>query len=192
MFIAPNGLHFHYENVLRQDLLLKLNHANITEVPRLCEIIVVPKALPNSPNSIVANGKLAMEILCGFVQAQRGSTGKSFRSNQSFPDQGSEKDTGYVSNLARRSTLRGHIMYNLLEKISAIMSLCNSPVEIQRNSIQFSMETEFCESFPELEDHFEIFEHIRGFNVTIATSANAQDETLLLWSGFLQKDEGDY
>jgi ribosomal protein L5 len=51
------------------------------------------------------------------------------------------------------------------------------------------METEFCEFSPELEDHFEIFEHIRGFNVTIITSANTQDETLLLWSGFLQKDE---
>jgi len=83
-------------------------------------------------------------------------------------------------------------MYNFLEKILAVMSLYNSPVEIRKNSIQFSMETEFCEFFPELEDHFEIFEHIRGFNVTIVTSANTQDETLLLWSGFLQRDEGDY
>jgi ribosomal protein L5 len=54
------------------------------------------------------------------------------------------------------------------------------------------METEFCEFFPELEDHFEISEHIRGFNVTIATSANTQDETLPSWSGFSQRDEGDY
>ncbi|GAB2288713.1 hypothetical protein Dimus_023028 [Dionaea muscipula] len=70
------------------------------------------------------------------------------------------------------------------------MSLLDSLVEIQENSIQFSMETPFYEFFPELEDHFEIFEHIRGFNVTIVTSANTQDETLLPWSGFLQKDEG--
>ncbi|CAA0831853.1 Ribosomal L5P family protein [Striga hermonthica] len=69
------------------------------------------------------------------------------------------------------------------------MSLLDSPVEIRENSIQFSMETEFCEFSPELEDHFEIFEHIRGFNVTIVTSSNTQDETLPLWSGFLQKDE---
>ncbi|KAI5445781.1 hypothetical protein KIW84_013858 [Lathyrus oleraceus] len=53
------------------------------------------------------------------------------------------------------------------------------------------MKTEFCEFSPELEDHFEIFEHIRGFNVTIVTSANTQDETLPPWSGFLQKDEGE-
>ncbi|KAL2923887.1 60S ribosomal protein L5 mitochondrial [Bienertia sinuspersici] len=30
----------------------------------------------------------------------------------------------------------------------------------------------------------------RGFNVTIVISANTHDETLLPWSGFLQKDEG--
>ncbi|GAU19247.1 hypothetical protein TSUD_199280 [Trifolium subterraneum] len=71
------------------------------------------------------------------------------------------------------------------------MSLLDSPVEIRENSIQFSMETEFCEFSPELEDHFEIFEHIRGFNVTIVTSANTQYETLPPWSGFLQKDEGE-
>jgi ribosomal protein L5 len=38
---TPNRLRFHYENLLRQDLLLKLNYANIMEVPRLCKIIVV-------------------------------------------------------------------------------------------------------------------------------------------------------
>ncbi|KAL2464956.1 Ribosomal protein subunit L5 [Abeliophyllum distichum] len=31
---------------------------------------------------------------------------------------------------------------------------------------------------PELEDHFESFELIQGFNVTIVTSTNTQDETL--------------
>ena len=82
-------------------------------------------------------------------------------------------------------------MSNFLFRISTVMSLLDSPVEIRENSIQFSMETEFCEFSPELEDHFEIFEHIRGFNVTIVTSANTQDETLPPWSGFLQKDEGE-
>nr|YP_008802488.1 ribosomal protein subunit L5 [Asclepias syriaca]AGZ63023.1 ribosomal protein subunit L5 [Asclepias syriaca] len=172
-------LYFHYEDVLRQDLLLKLNYANVMEVPGLCKIRVVPKAS-------IKNGKLAMEILCGQKVIQTQSAGKLFRSNL-----GSNKDQkGYVSDLARQSTLRGHSMSNFLVRISTVMSLLDSPVEIRENSIQFSMETEFCEFSPELEDHFEIFEHIRGFNVTIVTSANTQDETLLLWSGFLQKDEG--
>lgn len=180
-------LYFHYEDVLRQDLLLKLHYANVMEVPGLCEIRVVPKA---PYDFIIQNGKLAMEISCGqkFIQTQRGSTGKSFRSN---PFLGSFKDKGYVSDLARQSTLRGHGVSNFLVRILTVMSLLDSPIEIRENSIQFSMETEFCEFSPELEDHFEIFEHIRGFNVTLVTSANTQDETLLLWSGFLQKDEGE-
>lgn len=85
-----------------------------------------------------------MEIPRGqkFIQTQRGSTGKSFRSN---PFLGSNKDKGYVSDLARQSTLRGHGMSNFSVRISIVMSLLDSPVEIRENSIQFSMETEFCE-----------------------------------------------
>ncbi|YP_009477616.1 ribosomal protein L5 (mitochondrion) [Nymphaea colorata] len=182
-------LHFHYEDVLRQDLLLKPNHANVMEVPGLCEIRVVSK--PFAPSSFGSqNGKLAMEISCGqrFVQTQRSSTGKSFRSN---PFLGSDKERVTVNDLARQSTLRGHFQSNFLVRILTVMSLLSSPVEIRENSIQLSMETFFCEFSPELEDHFEIFEHIRGFHVTIVTSANTQDETLLLWSGFFQKEEGD-
>ncbi|KAL5057354.1 hypothetical protein RYX36_028958 [Vicia faba] len=169
------------------DPLLKLNHANIMEVPGSCEIRLVPKA---PYDLIIINGKLAMELPRGqkFIQTQRGSTGKSFRSN---PFLGSKKDKGYVSDQARQSTLRGHGMSNFSVRISTVMSLLDSSVEIRENSIQFSMEMEFCEFSPELEDHFEIFEHIRGFNVTILTLANTQDETLPPWSGFLQKDEGE-
>lgn len=82
-------------------------------------------------------------------------------------------------------------MSHFLVRISAVMSLLDFPVEIREKSIQFLMEMEFCEFSPELEDHFEIFEHIRGFNVTIVTSANTQDETLPPWSGFFQKAEGE-
>jgi hypothetical protein len=37
-------LNFHQEDALRQDLLLKLNHINVMEVPGLFEIRLVPKA----------------------------------------------------------------------------------------------------------------------------------------------------
>nr|QKO26553.1 ribosomal protein L5 [Burmannia bicolor] len=175
-------LHFHYEDVSRQDPLLKPNHANVMEVPGLCEIRLVPKA------ARIKYGKLAMEIPRGqrFIQTQRGPY---FKAGKLFP--GSEKDTGYVSDFARQSALRGHSMSHFLVRISTVMSMLDSPVEIRENPIQFSMETEFCEFSPELEDHFEIFEHIRGFNVTIVTSANTKDETLPPWSGFLLKDEGE-
>jgi len=179
---------FHYEDVSRQDPLLKLTHPNVMEVPGSCKIRVVPKAALS--DFIIINGKLAMEISCGqkLIHKQKASTGKLFRSN---PFLGSNKEKkGYVSDLVRQSTLRGHSMSHFFVRISTVMSLLDSPVEIRQNSIQFSVETEFLEFSPELEEHFEVFEHIRGFNVIIVTSANTQDETLLLWSGFFQKDEG--
>ena len=111
-------LHFHYEDVSRQDPLLKPNHANVMDVPGLCEIRVVPKAAPSS--FIIKNGKLAMEIPCGqkLIRTRRGSIGKSFRSN---PFLGSNKDKGYVNDLARQSTLRGHGMFHFLVRISTVM-----------------------------------------------------------------------
>ncbi|KAI3845227.1 hypothetical protein MKX03_024885 [Papaver bracteatum] len=155
-------LSFHYEDVSRQDPLLKLNHANVMEVPGSCEIRVIP-----TPSDFrIQNGKLAMEIPRGQRFIQREPQHQVSKSNPF------EKDGGSFSDLSR------HI----------IMSLLDSPVKIKENSIQFSMETEFCEFSPELEDHFEIFEHIRGFNVTIVTSANTQDETLSSWSGLFQQD----
>jgi ribosomal protein L5 len=79
-------------------------------------------------------------------------------------------------------------MYNFLEKLVTIISFYDYPVKIRKNSIQLSMATSLLRLFPEIQDHFEIFEHIRGFDVTIVTSANTQDETVILWSGFLQKE----
>ncbi|GJV66828.1 retrovirus-related pol polyprotein from transposon TNT 1-94 [Tanacetum coccineum] len=186
---APKGVPINratrFEN---KDSLLKPNHANVMEVPGSCKIKVVPKATPS--DFIIKNGKLAMKIPCGqkLKQTQRALTGKSFRSN---PFLGSNKDKkGYVSDLAWQSTLRGHGMSHFLVRISAVMSLLDFLVKIQERSIQFLMEMKFCKFSPKLEDHFEIFKHIRGFNVTIVTLANTQDETLPSWSGFFQKDKG--
>eukprot|EP01018_Ginkgo_biloba_P036770 Gb_23667 [translate_table: standard] len=99
-----------------------------------------------------------MEILHSQKFIQAGSIGNSFQSDHFFPVQGSKRDTRCVSNLVKPS-LRAY-MYNSLKFFLAMMSLYNSSIEIQKNSIQFLMEMEFCESFSELEDHFEIFEHI--------------------------------
>ncbi|KAK9940283.1 hypothetical protein M0R45_016951 [Rubus argutus] len=170
-------LDFHYEDVLRQDMLLKMNYDNVMQVPRLCELKVLSKA----PEI----GKIAMEISGGqkfLTQKDKDLTAKGFRG-------GANKE---VSHRARQTTLRRSGMSNFLVRSLTVMSLLSSPVQIRKNFIQFTMETEFIESSPELEDHFEIFEQIKGFNVTIVTSANTKDEAVLLWSGFLQKDEDSY
>ncbi|KAF6139232.1 hypothetical protein GIB67_013217 [Kingdonia uniflora] len=190
-------LHFHYEEVLRQDLLLKPNHANVLEVPVPFEIRVVPKpneiSTPsptlNRSEKRTKNVKLAMEIHSGqrFINDRRAP--KFLGSSRSNPTSHLMGHGGP----GRQSTLRGLLLSHFSVRISTVMSaidLGDSPVSIRGNSILFSMEREFCELSPELEEHFELFEEMRGFNVTIVTSAKTEDETLPLWSGLLQKDEG--
>jgi ribosomal protein L5 len=38
--------------------------------------------------------------------------------------------------------------------------------------------------FPECENHYEIFEALRGFQMTLVTNAKSSQETLLLLSGY--------
>ncbi|MFS7901452.1 putative ribosomal protein L5 [Helianthus anomalus] len=56
-------LHFHYEDVSRQDPLLKPNHANVMEVPGSCKIRVVPKAAPS--DFIIKNGNWLWRFRAG-------------------------------------------------------------------------------------------------------------------------------
>nr|AKI85124.1 ribosomal protein L5 [Geranium incanum] len=181
----PDNIYFHYEDVLRQDLLLKLNRSNITQIPRVKEIRVMPKV---TDEATTKTGRLAMEISCSqkFTPSESGS-GKS----QPNTFVGS-KDRGYVPDVIRPTTLRGQAMTNFLLRLLTVMSVSDYKVKIRENTIHFWMDKEFCEFSPELEDHLEIFEHVRGgFNVSIVTTAKTKEETKLLWSGLLQKDEGE-
>ncbi|KAK8956677.1 hypothetical protein KSP39_PZI001265 [Platanthera zijinensis] len=71
---------FHYEDVSRQDPLLKPNHANVMEVLGSCKIRLVPKA---ASDFRILFEKLAMEMTCGqrFFQTKRGP---SFQAGKSF------------------------------------------------------------------------------------------------------------
>nr|AOH05950.1 ribosomal protein L5 [Psilotum nudum] len=186
--LTPSILRFHYDNVLRQDLLLKPDYTHPSQVPRSCGIIIVPKARSNSKTK---NVELAIENMSGqrcVKEQSRGSTPKSFRFKQFVLNRESERKAAYVTNLAR-STLRGHIMYKYLEKLVMIIPF-HYPVEIRRNSIQsnLSMATTFLfKEFPQIKENFEIFAYIGGFNVTLVTSADTPEETFISWSGFRRK-----
>jgi ribosomal protein L5 len=63
-------------------------------------------------------------------------------------------------------------MYNFLEKLVMINFFYDYLIKIQRNFIQLSMAMSLLRLLPEIQNNFKIFEHIRGFDITIVTSAN--------------------
>ena len=77
-------LHFHYEDVLRQDLLLKQNHANIMQVPGFFEIKLAPKA---GSDLKIPIGKMAMEVLSGqrFKEAKSDPFAKARKFSRTNP-----------------------------------------------------------------------------------------------------------
>ncbi|KAI3993003.1 hypothetical protein MKX01_009746 [Papaver californicum] len=90
-----------------EDPLLKLNHANVMEVPGSCEIRVVP-----TPSDFrIQNGKLAMEIPRGQRFIQRKPQHQVSKSNPF------DQDGGSVSDLARHSSLRGQGMSHFSVRI---------------------------------------------------------------------------
>lgn len=59
---TSNRIRYYYENILRYDLLLKLNYNNIMQVPQICKIIILAHSVPyNNVKSV----SLALEIICG-------------------------------------------------------------------------------------------------------------------------------
>jgi hypothetical protein len=68
-YISSNRLRYHYEYILRQDLLLKFNYVNIMQVPRLCEIYIYSQVAFES----IKNVSLALELLSGQKIQERGA-----------------------------------------------------------------------------------------------------------------------
>ncbi|MCL7025676.1 hypothetical protein MKW94_022132 [Papaver nudicaule] len=75
---------FHYEDVSRQDPLLKLNHANVMEVPGSCEIRVVP-----TPSDFRIQNKKLPSLKSGTLLTMVGGS----RSNDNIFSLGSSKIT---------------------------------------------------------------------------------------------------
>ncbi|KAI3940305.1 hypothetical protein MKW92_000191 [Papaver armeniacum] len=157
-------LSFHYEDVSRQDPLLKLNHANVMEV-----LDRVKSSRTNTLDLRIQNGKLAMEIRV---------VKDSYKGNlniKSLSPIHSRKMEDHISDLSRHGlSLRGQGMSHFSVRISTVMSLLDSPVKRKKRT-------------PFNSPWKRNLEHIRGFNVTIVTSANTQDETLSSWAASFNK-----
>nr|YP_008816039.1 ribosomal protein L5 [Closterium baillyanum]AGZ90251.1 ribosomal protein L5 [Closterium baillyanum] len=205
--MGSSRLRYHYENILRQDLLLKLNYANIMQVPRLCKINMLTHLRDHGSDNSVKSVSLALEILCGQKFVERGARKQVFlplrgtkyspASRQNFLSLRAKTKTGTLGARSARSSLRSPpLMYNFLDKLITIILLTQPltktsydyTIQIQANTIQITIEKKLGGLFPEIQNHFEFFESAQNLQVIIVTSALTENETQLLWTGLLQKE----
>jgi ribosomal protein L5 len=80
-------------------------------------------------------------------------------------------------------------MYNFLEKLITILfQSYDYKIQIHKQEIQITLSNREIRLFPEIQNHFEFFECVQSFQVTIITSSSNEKETQLLWAGLHQKE----
>ena len=183
----------HSQTLLPRDLLHQLNSQNIMAFPKLEKMILTTslqmdsnqgigsspgKVLKNSPSKSVS-GYLAVEFICGpklkKTRARQFISGFQLRKGEIVGCQG---------------TLRNFMLFSFLEKIllgvlPKIREFPGFPFPDPKNSSpQVSYGLENFLLFPECENHYEIFQALRGFQITFMTTAKSSQETALLLSGY--------
>jgi|688.fasta_scaffold55179_8 large subunit ribosomal protein L5 len=188
-----NRLHMHSQTLLPRDLLHQLNSQNIMAFPKLEKMILTTslqmdsnqgigsspgKVLKNSPSKSVS-GYLAVEFICG--QKLKKTRARQFIS-------GFQLRKGEI--VGCQGTLRNFMLFSFLEKIllgvlPKIREFPGFPFPDPKNSSpQVSYGLENFLLFPECENHYEIFQALRGFQITFMTTAKSSQETALLLSGY--------
>jgi hypothetical protein len=116
-----NRLAYHYQNVLRQDLLLKCSNSNIMDTPELCNINIVAQVAYDQ--KLVKQKRLALEIISGqkAVQFIPKSTSK-LTQNQSAPFRFQSKTKkGGQPKYYLRLCLRKAACSNFVDKLISII-----------------------------------------------------------------------
>lgn len=192
-----NRLHVHSQTFLPRDLLHKLNRTNIMAFPKVTKLTITTslqmdsspaglspqgvapgRALKNSPSKSVA-GYLGVELICG--QKFKKTRARHFIS-------GFQLRKGEI--VGCQGTLRHSILFSFLEKIllgilPKIREFPGFPYpHMKHSSFQVSYGIENFLLFPECENHYEVFQALRGFQITLTTTAKSSQETALLLSGY--------
>ena len=181
----------HSQTLLSRDLLHQLNRRNIMAFPKLEKVILTTslqidsnqgsspgKVLKNSPSKSIS-GYLALEFICG--QKLKKTRARQFIS-------GFQLRKGEI--VGCQGTLRNFMLFSFLEKVllgilPKIREFPGFTFPYAKNSSpQVSYGLENFLLFPECENHYEIFQALRGFQITFMTTAKSSQETALLLSGY--------
>ena len=184
-------LHVYSHTLLPRDLLHQLNRTNIMAFPKLQKIVVTTSlqidssetegGVPGKKSAASKNvsGYFALELICG-------QKFKKTRASQFIS--GFQLRKGEI--VGCQGTLRHHRLFSFLEKIllgilPKIREFSGIPfVEHHHLNSQISYGLENFLLFPECENHYEVFEALRGFQMTLVTNVKSSQETGLLLSGY--------
>lgn len=153
-----------YTVCVSQDIMLSSNINNIMQLPVLDKIILntSSKNFISDRKNIVL-GLAALEMMSmqkpNITRAKKSIAGFKLRQNMG---------------IGCKVTLRGLQMFSFLEKLSGIilprtrdMVVIEKPIRETGGNYNFSIKN--CLIFPEIENHFHIFEYLPGINVTLVT-----------------------
>lgn len=152
-----NRYQWYYENVVARDLLAQFQYTNLHQIPRLKAI-----HLHVSTSQTLIDRKKILPFICG-LQILCGQKLKRTYAKKSIA--GFKLRSGQL--LGAQATLRSSFMYFFLDKLSTIVF----PKIRDYQGIHYS---NFSGAsyllYPELENHYEIFEFIQGFHIIIQGS----------------------
>ena len=163
---------YHYELILRDDLMLKLCHLNSMSLPKLLQISLLAKV----PYEWIQQNELALDILCG----QKSVVFESVSRYQSHTN---------TNNYYLRLCLRKHHAYNFVEKLLTLPQFhsamsTDSKVQFHHNGIQLKVQSSVVRFFPEILNHFDLFS-VCDLHLTYETSATSVEQTRLFWTGHI-------
>lgn len=169
----------YYNSIIKKDFLYKQNLKNISQIPQLNKIVLstTSKLIVNEKKYIIP-GLLALEMIIGkklkLTRASHSIAAFKLRKNQI---------------IGCKVTLRGDIMFQFLEKLITIIlprlrefqGVDSNKIDTQGN---YTIGLNNLLLIPELENHFEFFEFLRGINIILIPSTHKKKDACLLFSAF--------
>ena len=174
--MAIESLKNHYNNHVREDLMKRFNYTSPMAVPRL-EKVVVNQGVGEAKDDSKVMDKAAKEL--GFIVLQKPIVTKSKKSVSNFKIRAGMP-------IGLKVTLRGVRMYTFLEKLIHIalprirdFRGINPSSFDGRGNYNLGIKEQLV--FPEIT--YDMVEATRGFDVTIVTTANTDEEGRALLEG---------
>ena len=177
--LEKNRYKKYYEQIICSDLLLKHNYKTIMELPSLKKII-----LNTTSKSYTIDKKNILPVLMALelISGQKAKLTSAKKSIASFKIRENQI-------IGCKTTLRDLSMFLFLDKLLTVVLpriRDFSGIEIKNfdNHGNFSLGITNILIFPEIENHFELFEVIRGLNINIVIAAQNKKEALVFYSAF--------